>query len=122
MHTIFITGHSNNIQPSYCHITTTKGIYNIPLKEILFIECHQKKSFIHMRQETLILPMPLYRLKESLPDSIFLQTHRSFLVNLQNISHIDKQKDPWTISFFGCEEHAFISRSYRHQVMAAVND
>ena len=108
--------------PSHCHITTTKGIYNIPFEDIFFIECRQKKSLIHTKSEILILPLPLYRMKEALPSAIFLQTHRSFLVNLKNVSHIDKQKDPWTISFFGYEEHAFISRSYRHQVMDAVND
>lgn len=113
---------SDKIGPTYCHITTTKGIYNIPLQEIFFIECSQKKSKLHTSAGILTLPIPLYQLKEIFPPSIFLQTHRSFLVNLKRISRIDKQSDPWTIFFFGSKENAYISRSHRHQVIDAVHD
>ena len=122
MSTFSITGHKDSPQPSYCQITTAKGVYNIPLDDIFFIECHQKKSFVHTKNGILILPVPLYRLKDALPASLFQQSHRSFLVHLKNISHIDKQKDPWTITFFGYQEHAFISRSFRQQFMQAVSD
>ena len=57
------------------------------------------------------------RLTEQLPADAFLQTHRSFLVNLNHISHIDKSRDPWTISFMGSDKVAFVSRSLRHQEM-----
>ena len=108
--------------PTHCHITTPKGIYNIPLSEIFFIECYQKKSKLHTSGGILTLPIPLYQLKEILPSAIFLQTHRSFLVNLNRISHINKQSDPWTIFFFGSKENAYISRSHRHQIIDAVHD
>ncbi|WP_458407517.1 LytTR family DNA-binding domain-containing protein [Anaerotignum sp.] len=120
---IFSTSdHKDHPLPSHCHINTTKGIYNIPFEDIFFIESRQKKSLIHTKTGILTLHLPLYRIKESLPSAVFLQSHRSFLVNLKNISHIDKQKEPWTVFFFGYGEQAFISRSYRHQVMDAVND
>ncbi|MBQ2924878.1 MAG: LytTR family transcriptional regulator [Anaerotignum sp.] len=122
MNTFSVAKYDDTVQPSHCYINTSKGIYNIPLSEILFIECYQKKSLAHMKRETLILPIPLYRLKEALPAALFLQTHRSFLVNLQNVSHIDKQKDPWTVFFFDSQECAYISRSFRRQVMEAVSD
>lgn len=122
MNTFSVTNHSGSLQPSHCQITTAKGIYKIPLNEILFIECHQKKSLIHTKAGVLSLPVPLYRMKEALPSDLFLQTHRSFLVNLKNISHINKQKDPWTVFFFDSKEHAFISRSFRHQVIVAISN
>ena len=122
MSTFSVTDHKDRPQPSFCHITTSKGIYNLPLDDIFFIECHQKKSFVHTKAGVLILPVPLYRLKDALPASLFQQTHRSFLVNLKNISRIDKQKDPWNISFLGYQEHAFISRSFRHHFRKAVRD
>ena len=122
MNTFSVTDHKDSLQPSHCQIITSKGIYNIHLEEIFFIECHQKKSFVHTKAGVLILPVPLYRLKDALPGALFQQTHRSFLVNLKNISHIDKQKDPWTISFFGYKEHAFISRSFRQRFVKVVSD
>lgn len=122
MNTLSVTDHNDKSHPPHFHINTTKGIYNIPLNNILFIESHQKKSLVHLKKETIILHIPLYRLKETLPSELFLQTHRSYLVNLKNISYIDKQKDPWIIDFFDSNEHAFISRSFRHQVLAAISD
>lgn len=112
-------GNPNSV---HLRITTAKGIYNIPFQEVLFIECRQKRSILHTRAGILSLSLPLYRLKEVLPNSIFLQTHRSFLVNLRKISHIDKQSDPWTVFFFDTKENAYISRSYRQQVIHAVSD
>ena len=120
MNTISVVPSHDRYQPSHCHITTTKGIYNLPLDEILFIESQQKKSMVHTKNGVLPLSLPLYRVKKALPASFFLQTHRSFLVNLNNISYIDKQKDPWTIHFFSTEKQAYISRSFRHQIMDAV--
>lgn len=122
MNDIFFSEHQELPLSAHCHIITTKGIYNIPLADILFIECSQKKSLVHFRKKILSLPIPLYRFKEVLPASVFLQTHRSYLVNRKNISYIDKQKDPWTISFFHSSEHAFISRSFRHQIIESVQD
>ena len=122
MNTFSITNRENKSHPSHCQITTSKGIYNVPLDDIFFIECRQKKSFVHTKSGILELPIPLYRLKEALPSILFLQTHRSFIVNLKNISHINKQKDLWTIYFFGTKEQAFISRSFRHQVANALHD
>lgn len=122
MSTLSTTDHSDRPYPSHCQVNTPKGMYNIPMDDIFFVECHQKKSFIHTKTGIFVLPVPLYRLKEALPSVLFLQTHRSFLVNLKNISHINKRTDPWTVSFFDTNEQAFISRSFRQQVMAAVSD
>lgn len=122
MNTFSVTAFYDKDQPSYCHIATAKEIYNIPLDDVLFIECHQKKSLVHMKEKTLTLPVPLYRLREILPNPIFQQTHRSFLVNLKHIYHIDKHADPWTVSFFHTDEHAYISRSFRRQIMDVITD
>lgn len=106
----------SGIQPGeatarYFRISTPKGIYNIPCKEILFIESEQKKSIIHLADHTVSLSVPLYRLQEALPKEIFIQTHRSFIINLENTSFIDKTKDPWVIFFFRTEKTAFVSRA-----------
>jgi len=104
----------------HCLISTPKGIYNIPYEDILFVESGQKKSVFHLTRETLSLPVPLYRIREILPNTCFVQTHRSFIVNLHKISYIDKTKDPWTICFFGSEKTAFVSRSYRKDLLRAI--
>ena len=115
----------NKIPPAhreypFFRINTAKGIYNIPYSDILFVESGQKKSFIHLTNNTICLPLPLYRIREILPESFIIQTHRSFIVNLKKISYIDKTKDPWVISFFGSKKTAFISRSFKKDVMQVI--
>lgn len=122
MNMISLSEQKDKTHCTHCHIHTTKRIYNIPLEDILFIESCQKKSVIHTAAETICLPLPLYRIREILPAAFFLQTHRSFLVNMNNISHIDKQTDPWTVFFFHSEKQAYISRRFRQTVTDAVTD
>lgn len=107
--------------PLHCLISTPKGIYNIPYEEILFVESGQKKATFHLTKGTLSLPIPLYRVRQVLPDSCFVQTHRSFIVNLHKVSYIDKTKDPWTICFFGSDKRAFVSRSFRKEVLRSIH-
>lgn len=92
---------STHDEPLYCRISTQKAIYKIPYQDILFIESEQKKSVIHLLKKTICVSVPLYRILEVLPKETFVQTHRSFIVNLKNASSIDKSQNPWTISFFG---------------------
>ena len=82
-------------EPLYCRISTQKAI---PYQDILFIESEQKKSVIHLLKKTICVSVPLYRILEVLPKETFVQTHRSFIVNLKNASTIDKSQNPWTIS------------------------
>lgn len=108
-------------EPLHCLISTPKGIYNIPYDDILFVESGQKKSIFHLTKDTLFLPVPLYRIHQILPDFCFVQTHRSFIVNLHKVSYIDKTKDPWTICFFGSDQRAFVSRSFRKEVLRSIH-
>ena len=105
----------------FCRINTAKGIYNIPHSDILFVESGQKKSIIHLAKNTICLPAPLYRIREALLAPYFIQTHRSFIVNIKNVSFVDKTKDPWVISFFGSNKTAFVSRSFKKDVMQTIS-
>ena len=111
------------LEPSslHCRISTAKGIYNIPYDDILFVESTLKKSLIHTIHGSITVPIPLYRVREVLSEPLFIQTHRSFIINLKNTSFIDKTKEPWTISFFGSGKTAFVSRSYRKEVMEIIS-
>lgn len=107
-------------EPLYCRISTQKAIYKIPYQEILFIESEHKKSVIHLSDDTICVPIPLYRILEALPEESFVQTHRSFIVNLKNAASIDKSRNPWAITFFGSEQLAFVGRSFKKNFMQIV--
>lgn len=100
----------------HCNINTSKEIFSVPYRDILFAESTMKKSVLHTKKDMFTLPVPLYRVRELLPASFFVQTHRSFIVNTKNISSIDKSKDPWVITFFGSEQYAYVSRNYKKDI------
>lgn len=100
----------------HCNISTSKEIFSVPYRDILFVESTMKKSVLHTKTEAHMLPVPLYRVREMLPASFFVQTHRSFIVNTKNIAYIDKSKDPWIVTFFGSKKYAYISRNYKKDV------
>lgn len=121
MGSVYVTNNESvHDEPLYCRISTKKAIYKIPHREILFIESEHKKSIIHLSEDTICVPIPLYRIREALPEETFVQTHRSFIVNLKNAAYIDKSRNPWAISFFGTEQLAFVGRSFKKNILQIV--
>ncbi len=101
----------------FCQINTPKGLYNLPYSAVLYIESTMKKSMIHLKDEVIHVPYPLYQVRKIFPDKNFVQTHRSFIVNLENIAYIDKSKEPWGIFFFDSDKEAFVSRSHKKTIL-----
>lgn len=104
-------------EEEHCRIRTAKQYYDIPYEDILFIESECKKSVIYTKRGRVALPVPLYRIKQELPGNIFLQTHRSFIVHIENILSIEKTGEAWEISFAGTAKRVPISRTYRKEFL-----
>ena len=105
------------LERKFCQIDTPKGFYNLPYNAILYIESTMKKSIIHLKDDVIHVPYPLYQAQRIFSDKNFVQTHRSFIVNLENISYIDKTKEPWGIFFFDSDKEAFVSRSHKKSLL-----
>lgn len=103
-----------------CQIDTGKEIINLPFRDILFLESSMKKTLLHLKNEVFFLPLPLYLVKNQLDQISFLQTHRSYIINTDTISSIDKTKFPWVIYFAESNKTAFVSRSYKEVAHAAL--
>ena len=86
-----------------------------------FIEIVMKKAIFHLRTKEVVFTMPLYKIRETMQSSYMVQTHRSFIVNLSNISYLDKTKNPWELSFFNSDQHAYVSRGYKKQFLSAIS-
>ncbi|WMI80168.1 LytR/AlgR family response regulator transcription factor [Anaerotignum sp. MB30-C6] len=100
-------------QRKFFQVNTPKGLYNLPYNDILYVESAMKKSIVHLKSDAIHVPYPLYQVRKLIPEKNFVQTHRSFIVNLDNISYVDKSKEPWGIFFFGSDKEAFVSRSHK---------
>ena len=90
-------------------------IYKIAYSDILYIEkeANSKLCNIHCKTEVLKFYISLNKIKDILNKS-FIQTHRSFIVNKNNILKMDLEKG--TIRFITKEEKYAISRSYKKEL------
>ena len=118
-HTLF--QQTKDFTSRLCQISTAKGIYSFPYEDILFIEIVMKKAIFHLRTKEVVFTMPLYKIRETMQSSYMVQTHRSFIVILSNISYLDKTKNPWELSFFNSDQHAYVSRGYKKQFLSAIS-
>ena len=91
---------------------TNKGeLYNIPHQEILYIEksLNDNTSNIVTKSHIYNLRKTIKELEEELSNSIdFFKTHRSCIVNLKNVKHIDFENN---VIFFVNKKIDLISRS-----------
>ena len=57
-----------------------------------------------------------------LPKSYFMQTHKSYIVNINKIREIDKrERNSWTIFFDNYDIPAFVGNTYKHNFIEKTN-
>ncbi|NVJ48710.1 MAG: LytTR family transcriptional regulator DNA-binding domain-containing protein [Cytophagia bacterium] len=64
-------------------------LFKIKLEEILWVEVEDKYCMIHTRERKFTLRQSLKELAEKLDPAVFVQTHRSYIVNATEIEDID---------------------------------
>lgn len=73
-------------------VETSEGINLYNSSEIIMLEVTDRKVFLHTEKETISTDLNLKEWKDKLPDSIFFQSHRSFIVNITHIKKITPDK------------------------------
>lgn len=103
------------------------GSYRFPINDILFAEASNRKVLLHMqnasianKEQIVELPLSFQHFIKILPPNSLLQSHRSFLINPRNVLKVDKKQDHWTAQFYHSNEQAFISRSYKKQILDSI--
>jgi DNA-binding LytR/AlgR family response regulator len=97
-----------------CVVFKSDGIYmKIFADEIIFIEIRFRKTTIHTkRAEIEVNNIPLSKMKETFEFTNIKQFHRSFLINLDYITKVDKMKSTCEVYFKDYQKTAQVSRSY----------
>lgn len=70
-------------------IKVDNKIINLALKDILYIQGMQKYIQIHTKEKKYTTLLSMFKLIESLPSESFFRVHKSFIVNVDNISSIE---------------------------------
>lgn len=89
-------------------------VVKINVNDIIFIEVYNKSITVHTKhQKHIIKRISLKELIAMLPSENFLQCHRSYIVNLDYITRINKNNYIWEITFEEYSEKAFVGDTYR---------
>lgn len=104
--------------PTHISIKNQQNIELISLSNIICVEVLDKQCKIQQTDGALTVRTPLKDLIKSLPSSLFIQTHRSFLVNLQHIKNVNLADQTILLSN---QAHVPLSRSYREVVLDKLN-
>lgn len=91
-------------------------IFQIPYRDILYVEKNLNDNF-----SMIVTPNKVYQIRQTIhklenilsEHSSIIKTHRSFLVNVKNIKHIDFEKG---IISFGNHKTALVSRSNKKEI------
>lgn len=73
----------------YIFVKSDKLLKKIMFKDILFIESMENYVIIQTTSSKEVVYTTLKQIYESLPSNIFYQTHRSYIVNINQINAID---------------------------------
>lgn len=79
-------------EPEYIFIKAGFRIQKIEVRDILFIEGMKDYLRIHTSKEKIMTLMSFARLEELLPETKFTRVHRSYMVALGKIDHIEKNR------------------------------
>lgn len=96
-------------------IATHQGTSLIPFDEILCFKADGSYTEIITVNTSILASKPLKHFEERLTSS-FVRVHRSFIVNKDKVSKLDKKDSNWWIHIVGSEEMIPISRKYKGQI------
>lgn len=76
-------------KPEHIFVKSRKQLKRIELKDLLFLESLENYVILHTVTSREIVYSTLKQMYEELPNDIFLQTHRSYIVNINHINSVD---------------------------------
>lgn len=98
----------------FLFVKSDKQMKKIFLKDILFIEGLENYICIYTVSDKTLVHSTMKNIYSSLPESDFIQTHRSFIVNINRVSLIEG-------NILNIEGHEIpVARNYREQVFARI--
>lgn len=111
---IIVNSHKNVELFDYFYVKTNQKYEKIGYKDILYIESIENYVAIQTQSLKIITHATLKSILERLPVCMFIQTHKSFIVNIQNVSFVEG-------NMLGIAKYKIpISRTFKAEVLQVV--
>lgn len=80
---------SNKTEQEHIIIKADKKLHQVKFGDILFVEALGDYIKIHLKDKTLVTYKTLSKIKSALPESNFLQVHKSYIINKNCIDYVE---------------------------------
>ncbi|WP_117168625.1 LytR/AlgR family response regulator transcription factor [Paraliobacillus sediminis] len=102
-------------------IKFNRSLFYVIIEDILFIEKEGRKAILHTKNHTYPSIDSLEELKTLLPEN-FVQSHRSFIINLNHVSYIQTMGKSYMVYFYDYEKPAQISKQHITSIQKQIED
>jgi len=110
----FKTMPSDTATSSFIYLRADRKNIKVNFDDILFIESLKDYIKVVTKEKTIVVKQAISSIEENLPVSLFIRTHRSFIVSLKSI-------ESFTPELIQIGKYELpVSRSYRHEVEKAL--
>ncbi|WP_058486715.1 LytR/AlgR family response regulator transcription factor [Defluviitalea phaphyphila] len=98
-------------------------ILSIYEDEIIFIESQGRNCLIHTQNEVYeINNLSMKKVLNMLSKDLFMQTHKSYIINVEYIKEIKKKgRNAWTVYFYNYKIPAYISNKYKNKFINVID-
>ena len=79
----------------------------IPADQVIALRAEGHYTVLYTREEKLFCPWSISEAERRLPESLFLRTHRSYLVNIHQVTAFERHKDSGSCHFDGVQSLKF---------------
>lgn len=79
----------SSVSDDFLFVKSDKQMRKVFLKDILYVEGVENYIYIYTSSEKILIRSTLKHFYESLPEELFLQTHRSYVVNIARIDRVE---------------------------------
>ena len=79
----------------------------IPADQVIALRAEGHYTVLYTRDEKLFCPWSISEADRRLPDDLFLRTHRSYLVNMRQVTAFERHKDSGSCHFDGAQSLKF---------------
>lgn len=84
-----------------------KRTHFIPADQVIALRAEGHYTVLYTHREKLFCPWSISEAEKRLPASLFLRTHRSYLVNIHHVSAFERHKDSGSCHFEGVQSLKF---------------
>lgn len=82
------TGTSSGTSPAYFFVKTTNKLERVVFDEITYVEAMENYVVIHTSGQKIVTMMTMKNMEDTLPGNNFIRTHKSYLVNINQVTAI----------------------------------